>query len=240
MRQWQHRGTVVDRIRHDKNLQHRPVAVDGRGVKRRRRIPTLLVGGDLSVEVLVAGASRLDVVARAPTLPRATAMLAEHPVEMVVLHMTSTGRQERELLETLDYAKPRPHILVLHESKHGLEISKAWRAGADNVLVAPYGPSALAEGIQYALRQVVRDPDDPVPPMTRRYADQYANDRARAILKARFDGDSNAEIAEALGISEVAVKRALKRAFFEPLGASNVLDLERCAIEFFDLDDDDD
>jgi NarL family two-component system response regulator LiaR len=155
------------------------------------------------------------VVGEAGSGEEAIQIAAEHAPDVVIVDLVMPGMDGVEVTRRLKQASPRTQVIVLtsyHQDEH---IFPAIRAGALSYLLKDVGPIELADAVRKAANgEAVLHPrvaarvvqelhgarQDTPNPFTE------LSDRELEVLRLIADGQSNADIAEKLVISEKTVK----------------------------------
>lgn len=156
----------------------------------------------------------IDVVADARTGQEAISLVEQFIPDVVLMDLIMPQMDGVEATRQVKQLSPCSHVIILtsyHDDKH---IFPAFRAGARSYVLKNLRPAELADAIRRAARgEAVLDPriatrviqalhgannqPDPFTDLT---------EREQQILKRIAGGDSNADIAQALGIAERTVK----------------------------------
>ena len=103
----------------------------------------------------ISGANLLE----APTLGRARELLAEQPVDLVLLDVRLPDGNGLELASELRDSDRRPKVIVLSASVLPNERDAAMRAGGDAFLAKPYRPADLVDTMHSVLWSEEPEPE---------------------------------------------------------------------------------
>jgi DNA-binding NarL/FixJ family response regulator len=163
-------------------------------------------------------------VASAAAAGRALVLLRRDPAAVVMLGIDGV-REWEHILETIRRRKAPPKVIVVAGSNDRALVERALKLGAD----AFVGKRALPEDIAFAVRQVLEPEVYEVRPTAPRSAAPRSRGSGRPvgltprehqILQLLALGQSNAEIARRLSISEPTVKGHLWR-LYRKIGVAN-------------------
>ncbi|MEV6564220.1 response regulator transcription factor [Streptomyces kronopolitis] len=169
----------------------------------------------------------LDVVAQAARGDEVVAAAREHSVDVALLDIEMPGLSGLDAAAALRGACPGVKIVILTTFGRPGYLRRAMEAGADAFLVKDAPAARLAEAVRRVLRgERVIDPvlaaaalADGASPLT---------EREREVLGAAADGVTNAEIADALHLSQGTVRNYLSLAI-QKTGARNRAEAVRTA-----------
>jgi NarL family two-component system response regulator LiaR len=157
----------------------------------------------------------LSVVGEAESGEEAIALAAEHAPDVVIVDLVMPGMDGIEVTRHVKKASPRTQIIVLtsyHQDEH---IFPAIRAGALSYLLKDVGPAELADAVRKAAAgeavlhprvaaRVVQELHGARQDLPNPFTE--LSERELEVLRLIADGMNNANIAEALVISEKTVK----------------------------------
>lgn len=169
----------------------------------------------------------LDVVAQAARGDEVVPAAREHTVDVALLDIEMPGLSGLDAAAALRGACPGVKIVILTTFGRPGYLRRAMEAGADAFLVKDAPAARLAEAVRRVLRgERVIDPvlaaaalADGASPLT---------EREREVLGAAADGVTNAEIADALHLSQGTVRNYLSLAI-QKTGARNRAEAVRTA-----------
>lgn len=170
------------------------------------------------------------------TLDAGLAILQENPIDVVLLDFDLGLQRAFEFqIRAREQGLEKPTLIVTAGLSNG-DAARVWRLGARGIFVKHRSPETLAVAIRkvaageewlderYAtLRQQVQ------PPSSEEDTPRFSH-REQAVLRGVFEGYSNKEIANQLGVSEPAIKAALQR-LFQKTGVRTRAQLVRVAAE---------
>jgi NarL family two-component system response regulator LiaR len=157
----------------------------------------------------------LIVVGEAESGEEAITLAAEHAPDVVIVDLVMPGMDGIEVTRHVKKASPRTQIIVLtsyHQDEH---IFPAIRAGALSYLLKDVGPAELADAVRKAAggeavlhprvaARVVQELHGARQDLPNPFTE--LSERELEVLRLIADGMNNADIAEALVISEKTVK----------------------------------
>ncbi|GLW16153.1 response regulator [Streptomyces kronopolitis] len=169
----------------------------------------------------------LDVVAQAARGDEVVPAAREHDVDVALLDIEMPGLSGLDAAAALRTACPGVKIVILTTFGRPGYLRRAMESGADAFLVKDAPAARLAEAVRRVLRgERVIDPvlaaaalADGASPLTA---------REREVLGAAADGVTNAEIADALHLSQGTVRNYLSLAI-QKTGARNRAEALRTA-----------
>jgi NarL family two-component system response regulator LiaR len=167
------------------------------------------------VRTLLSMHSDLQVVGEAESAEEALPLVEELVPDVVLLDLLLPGRSGIEATRQIKRLSPRSQVVVLTSSAEDEHLFPALRAGALSYLLKDIRPRELAESIRKAARgesvlhsrvaarmiQEVREATRKTPPA---FADLTS--RELDVLQLLADGQTNAEIAERLALSDKTVR----------------------------------
>ena len=157
----------------------------------------------------------LTVVGEAGAGEEAVALAAEHAPDVVIVDLVMPGMDGVEVTRQVKQVSPRTQVIVLtsyHQDEH---IFPAIRAGALSYLLKDVGPAELADAVRKAANgEAVLHPRVAARVVQELHGARHdspnpfteLSDRELEVLRLIADGLNNADIAEALVISEKTVK----------------------------------
>jgi NarL family two-component system response regulator LiaR len=157
----------------------------------------------------------LTVVGEAESGEEAITLAAEHAPDVVIVDLVMPGMDGIEVTRHIKKASPRTQVIVLtsyHQDEH---IFPAIRAGALSYLLKDVGPAELADAVRKAAAgeavlhprvaaRVVQELHGARQDLPNPFTE--LSERELEVLRLIADGMNNADIAEALVISEKTVK----------------------------------
>jgi NarL family two-component system response regulator LiaR len=157
----------------------------------------------------------LTVVGEAESGEEAITLAAEHAPDVVIVDLVMPGMDGIEVTRHVKKASPRTQVIVLtsyHQDEH---IFPAIRAGALSYLLKDVGPAELADAVRKAAAgeavlhprvaaRVVQELHGARQDLPNPFTE--LSERELEVLRLIADGMNNADIAEALVISEKTVK----------------------------------
>lgn len=169
----------------------------------------------------------LTVVAQAARGDEVVPAAREHAVDVALLDIEMPGLSGLDAAAALRAACPGVKIVILTTFGRPGYLRRAMEAGADAFLVKDAPAARLAEAVRRVLRgERVIDPvlaaaalADGASPLT---------EREREVLRTAADGATNAEIADALHLSQGTVRNYLSLAI-QKTGARNRAEAVRTA-----------
>jgi two-component system nitrate/nitrite response regulator NarL len=167
-----------------------------------------------------------DFAGEARTLRDALVALGSRRVDLLLFDIDGAGESIGAPLQPIRDRGTRTVVLTANQSRTALTTAVSW--GVDAYLLKEISPEALYRSLQLVMlgQQIfpagLLMPAGLPPPETREPAGrgQGLSPREREILECLVDGQSNKEIAQALGIREATVKVHLK-ALLRKLKAHN-------------------
>lgn len=133
-----------------------------------------------------------------------------------------------ELVHTLLRRRPDVAVVLVASGLGARDTSAAWRCGVADVLHLPLARSELREAVERAVENSER-----LPRVTRQFAAEHVSKKTTEILRCRFQGASNRDIAVRLGLSVAAVKARLRNEVFGPLDADGLVEVELAATRWY-------
>lgn len=179
-----------------------------------------------ALRTLIDIESDLEVVAAARTGSEALELCLRHRPDVVVTDIEMPGLTGLELAAELKRRGSAARVVILTTFARPGYLRRALEAGAAGYLLKDSPSHQLAEAIRR-----VRAGGRAVDPELASEAwseDDPLTDRERQVLRLAADGQSGAEIAEALELSEGTVRNYLSEAVGK-LGARNKVDAARIA-----------
>lgn len=170
----------------------------------------------------------IQVVARASNGREALELVRQHQPDLVLTDIEMPQMTGLELAAEIQKLKVKTRVIIVTTFGRGGYLRRALDAGASGYLLKDAPSSELAEAVRRVhlggraidpklAAEAWGEPD----PLT---------ERERRVLKLAGDGQSSAEIAAELGLSEGTVRNYLSEAISK-LGASNRVEAARIARE---------
>lgn len=179
-----------------------------------------------ALSALIEIESDLEVVARASTGTEALDLALAHRPDVVVTDIEMPGLSGLELAAELKRRGSTARIVILTTFARPGYLRRALDAGASGYLLKDAPSHRLADAIRR-----VKNGGRAVDPELASEAwseDDPLTDRERQVLRLAADGQSGAEIAEALRLSEGTVRNYLSEAVGK-IGGRNKVDAARIA-----------
>lgn len=179
-----------------------------------------------ALSALIEIESDLEVVARARTGAEALDLALAHRPDVVVTDIEMPGLSGLELAAELKRRGSTARIVILTTFARPGYLRRALDAGASGYLLKDAPSHRLADAIRR-----VKNGGRAVDPELASEAwseDDPLTDRERQVLRLAADGQSGAEIAEALRLSEGTVRNYLSEAVGK-IGGRNKVDAARIA-----------
>jgi DNA-binding NarL/FixJ family response regulator len=181
--------------------------------------------------------AEVEVVGDVADGDAALALLAEQPVDVLVLDLTMPGRDGFEVLREAKSLRPALKVLVLTMHDNPEYVLRAVQQGADGYLLkdsaaqdllaaieaVTAGGAYYSQPVQRALSEMVRTPTGPPRPL------EVLTDREREVLRLVAAGHSTKEIAAQFGISARTVETH-RANLMRKLGLRSVARLTQFAI----------
>lgn len=175
-----------------------------------------------------------EIVGEAATIEEGIEIVKEVQVDLVLLDINLGSQQGGAFINMARAEGFAGKILVVTAGVSSIEANRLLQRGCSGIFLKHEPPTLLIDRI----RNIVTGRDAPGQSNGERMASSVTNDQARPHLTARerdvlrgvFAGQSNKEIAHALGISEPLVK-AFVQQLFNKTGVRNRAQLVRTAIE---------
>lgn len=173
---------------------------------------------------MLADAHPIEIVGEAESGEALLALLAESPVDVVLLDVRMPGMSGLDALERIRREFPQVRVAVLSMHDQPAYVRRAVELGAAGYLLKNTGRDELiralhtiAEGGSYLQGNVIAPlitdtvPNEPAP---------HLSPRERQVLQLVADGFENKQIATELQVAEATVKTYL-RGIFDRLGVSS-------------------
>lgn len=179
-----------------------------------------------------------QVVAHCASIAEAMKLLANSPIDVVLLDYDLGEEVGTDLLKELRSYNKVPKILIVTAGMRDSVTRDALSAGISGVIFKHSGPSQLIDAIHRvaqgemwldtgAIRSLIATTDEK--PSAPRSA-QLLTERQRDVLHGILDGLTNKEIASKLQASESSIKAVIQE-LFHKAGARTRSQLVRIAIE---------
>lgn len=184
---------------------------------------------------LLSAESGLMVVGQCSTVEEALERLATPDFDLILLDYELGDRRGNEVAAAARQMGLKAKILIVTVGLTRTEIRQMLNAGVAGVFLKNNSPGQLVSAIQAVVRgETWIDPKykqilgDSVSSEASRRAP--FTDRDRQVLRGVFEGLSNKEIGERLGVSESAIKASLQQ-LFSKTGVRTRSQLVRVALE---------
>lgn len=179
------------------------------------------------VRMMLEGATGVEVVGEAASIPELLRAVAGSPADIVVLDVSMPGGDGIDAIRALHDLQPELRVLVLTMFDDAGSARRALRAGASGYLIkGASGDDVLGAIRSIAAGQVVVD--GLVRQVLTPDPDGILSDREQDVVRLIAAGLTNSAIAERLFLSEKTVRNHVS-AIFRKLGASNRVDAVRLA-----------
>src|SRR5208337_4994616 len=160
----------------------------------------------LGVAAIIDAQSDMRVIAQAGSGEEAVRLFRKHRPDITMMDLRLPGMSGLEALRAIRQEDPHAKCLVLTTYEGDEDIHQALAAGALGYIIKGMSYETLVD----ALRRVRSGSLFLPPPVMRSLADRTPNldlsPREREVLSLMVRGNSNKEIANALGITEATVK----------------------------------
>jgi DNA-binding NarL/FixJ family response regulator len=188
---------------------------------------------------LLGSESSLAIAGHCSTLDEAMLILAATPVDMILLDYDLGSERGTDLLNCLRALKDRPRVLLVTAGIPERDARAALQNGVTNIVLKHSGPRSLLAAIREAM-QTDAPPDieeilQTLPAQSdsrvfRTISDHRLTRRQATALRGIFDGLSNKEISDQMGLSESSVKAIIQELFLKA-GVRTRGQLVRVALE---------
>lgn len=169
----------------------------------------------------------IAVVARASNGRQAMTLVAEHQPDVLISDIEMPEMSGLTLAGEIHSRYPRVHIIILTTFARAGYLRRAMEAGAQGYMLKDRPSAELADCVRRVCRGLrVVDPDLAAAAWSQEQ--DPLSERERQILWRAGEGQSGAEIAAELHLSEGTVRNYLSEAISK-LGASNRVDAARLA-----------
>ncbi len=160
----------------------------------------------LGVAAIIDAQSDMRVIAQAGSGEEAVLLFRKHRPDITMMDLRLPGMSGLEAIRVIRQDEPNAKCLVLTTYEGDEDIHQAIAAGAVGYIIKGMSHELLVN----ALRRVRSGSNFLPPPVMRTLADRTPNSdlspREREVLSLMVRGNSNKEIANALGITEATVK----------------------------------
>ncbi len=160
----------------------------------------------LGVAAIIDAQSDMRVIAQAGSGEEAVLLFRKHRPDITMMDLRLPGMSGLEAIRVIRQDEPNAKCLVLTTYEGDEDIHQAIAAGAVGYIIKGMSHELLVN----ALRRVRSGSHFLPPPVMRTLADRTPNSdlspREREVLSLMVRGNSNKEIANALGITEATVK----------------------------------
>ena len=160
-------------------------------------------------------------------------LVAAHHPEVVILDVTMPGDSGLKVAARLHAQHPEVRVLILSMHEHAEYVAESVRAGAHGYLLKDTAPQELREAVRAVHRGETYYSARVAGNMVRRSAAgplSLLTPRERDVLVGVARGQTNKEIAAALGISHRTVE-AHRESLMRKLGVRTIAGLTRLALE---------
>jgi DNA-binding NarL/FixJ family response regulator len=180
---------------------------------------------------MLAAEADIEVAGEAASGPEAVARARTGGFDVILMDLRMPGGDGVAATEHILAADPGARVLILTTYETDADILRAVEAGATGYLLKDATPAELAGAVRAAARgETVLAPSVAERLISRRPARESLSARETEVLAQVARGRTNAEIGQALFISEATVKTHLLRAFGK-LGVSGRTAAVTTAIE---------
>jgi two-component system NarL family response regulator len=172
------------------------------------------------IQAVFGAHAEFQVIGSVASGEEALAFVAASPPDLVLLDLRMPGMDGLAVLEALRAQHPRVKVVMLSGHSGDEAIWKALSRGAAGYLLKSARSEALIEGVRQAFQSRLK----PSPEVAERLAERTfygeLSEREIEVLRHAAHGESNKEIAAALGVAHNTVKNHL-RSIMEKLQAGD-------------------
>jgi DNA-binding NarL/FixJ family response regulator len=190
-----------------------------------------------SLSRLLSSEPDFELVGHCGALHEALDILAQHPVDLVLLDFELEHGQGIGLITAAKNQGFDGKFLMVTAGMNAAESSQALRLGASGIFLKHSAPLSLAQAIRSVAgggswidQKLIHQMAEGMAPRPRQSAQKELTVREQQVLRCVFEGLANKEIADRLGVSESSVKAALQQ-LFNKAGVRTRGQLVRVAIE---------
>jgi DNA-binding NarL/FixJ family response regulator len=162
------------------------------------------------IEAVIARHADLRVVASLGSGGEALAALDETTPDVVLLDLRMPEMDGLATLEALRARRPQLKVVILSGQDGDEAIFQALNRGAAGYLSKAAPSTELVEGIRQAMHGRVRPSPEVAGRLAERAFYEPLSEREIEVLRHAAQGESNKEIAGALGVAESTVKNHIK------------------------------
>jgi DNA-binding NarL/FixJ family response regulator len=162
------------------------------------------------IEAVIAKHADLSVVASVGSGGEALAALDQALPDVVLLDLRMPEMDGLATLEALRAQRPHLKVVILSGQDGDEAIYQALNRGAAGYLSKAAPSAELVDGIRQALHGRVRPSPDVAVRLAERAFYEPLSEREIEVLRHAAQGESNKEIASALGVAESTIKNHLK------------------------------
>jgi len=173
-----------------------------------------------SLSRLLASESDFEMVAHCSTSGEALKLLRRLEIDVVLLDFDLGDEQGSQFLAAARESGFQGKILMVTAGMNPVQSSSALSAGASGIFLKHNSPSALANAIRQVAsgelwvdQKLVQQMADRFPKSDEQSSHQPLTKREQTVLRGLFEGLTNKEIANQIGVSEGAVKATLQQLF---------------------------
>lgn len=173
-----------------------------------------------SLSRLLASESDFEMVAHCSTSGEALKLLRQLEIDIVLLDFDLGDEQGSQFLTAAREAGYAGKILMVTAGMNPVQSSAALQAGASGIFLKHNSPSALANAIRQVARgelwvdqKLIQQMADRFPKGANATPQLPFTQREQTVLRGLFEGLTNKEIANQIGVSEGAIKATLQQLF---------------------------